>query len=290
MQVPSVAKSVSLGRYFSMSFEPTIGQVLRDARIARGLSLDDIADKTKIRLTLLKYLEANEFKKVGAPSYYRGHLAAYAKLLNLDAAELLKGFDLGDNPLGKPVNRHPSGNPEAVLDNKLNLNRVILNTQEIKVNSAFNWTSLMVAALGLVLVAGVLSFVTGVNQDTVVPPLAEVSEVFEEEILASTPVRVPNQEDANLTASSNDDLVLLVLEAVDGASWVRASNLDDETIYEGTVRQGDSQTISNLDEVKLLVGNAGALNVTLNGQMFGKIGGGGEVKRCNITFTTLECN
>jgi cytoskeleton protein RodZ len=270
----------------------SIGQVLRDARISRGLSLEDIADKTKIRVTLLKYIEADEFEKVGAPTYARGHIAAYAKLMNIDAVELLKGFvSTGDTPLDKVVNQRISSNPEAALDNKFDLEKISLNAREIKTNSGFNWTSLMVTALALVLVVGVFSFVTRVNQETVIPPIADVSEVFEEEnVEATTPARTPNDDEENLTASNGGDLVLLVLNAVDGASWVRASNLDDETIFEGTIRNGESQTISNLDEVKLLVGNAGALNVSLNGQVFGKIGGNGEVKRCSVTFTTLECN
>lgn len=271
----------------------SIGQVLRDARIARGLSLEDVADKTKVRVTLLKYIEADEFEKVGAPTYARGHIAVYAKLMDIDPTELLKGFvSTGDTPLDKVVNQSLSSNPEVALDNEFDLEKVSLNAREIKTTSGFNWTSLMVTALALVLVVGIYSFVTRVNQDAVVPPIADVSEVFEEEenVAATTPARPANESEENLTASTADDLVLLVLEATDAASWVRVSDLDDETLYEGTIRQGESQTISNLEEVRLLVGNAGALNVSLNGQVFGKIGGSGEVKRCSVTFTTLECN
>lgn len=269
----------------------SIGQALRDARISQGLSLEDVSEKTKIRVTLLSLIEADEFKKVGAPTYVRGHITAYAKLIGLDAKELLKGFEdpSGDTPLDKPA-RVAVSQFETKLDEKLVLEKVKASTREIKTTTGFNWTTLMVAALGVVMVVGIFSFVTRVNQETLIPPLADAPEVvIEETPIEQNPV-VPGEDDNNLTASNNSDLVLITLDAVDGNSWVRASNLDDETIFEGTIRRGESETISNLEDVKLLVGNAGALNVTLNGQPFGKIGGSGEVKRCTATFTFLECN
>ncbi|MGA0797875.1 MAG: helix-turn-helix domain-containing protein [Candidatus Nanopelagicales bacterium] len=270
----------------------SIGQALRDARISRGLSLQDISEKIKVRVSLLSLIEVDQFKKVGAPTYVRGHITAYANLVGLDAKELLKGFEdySGDTPLDKPA-REAVSKFETKLDEKLNLEKVSKNAREIKTNSGFNWTTLMVAALGLVFVVGIFSFVTRVNQETVVPPLADTLEI---EVVEETPTEqipvAPDATEDNLTASKDPDLVFLVLEATDGNSWVRASNLDDETIFEGTIRRNESQTISNLDEVRLLVGNAGALNVSLNGQPFGKIGGNGEVKRCSATFTFLECN
>jgi len=269
----------------------SIGQALRDARLSAGMSLEDVSEKTKIRVTLLSLIEADQFKKVGAPTYVRGHITAFANLVGLNAAELLRGFEdySGDTPLDKSA-RPAVSQLENKLDQNLSLEKVKSATREIKTSSGFNWTSLMVAALGLVLVVGIASFVTRVNQETVVPPLADSPEVVVEETPAEQTPVTPDEGEDNLTAAADPDLVLLVLEAVDGNSWVRASNLDDETIFEGTIRSGEVQTISNLDEIRLLVGNAGAINVTLNGQPFGKVGGAGEVKRCSATFTFLECN
>lgn len=270
----------------------SIGQVLRDARISHGLSLQDISEKIKVRVSLLSLIESDQFSKVGAPTYVKGHITAFAKIVGLDARELLKGFEdySGDTPLDKPASVAAS-KFETKIDQNLNLEKIKKNSQELKTNPAFSWNSLMIAALGLVMVVGVFSFVTRVNQETEVPPLADTPEI---EIVEETPSEqipvTPDETEENLTASTDPDLVLLVLEAADGNSWVRASNLDDETIFEGTIRRGESQTISNLDEVRLLVGNAGAINLTLNGQPFGKIGGNGEVKRCSATFTFLECN
>jgi cytoskeletal protein RodZ len=160
----------------------SIGQTLRDTRIAKGLSLEDISDKTKIRVTLLSFIESDQFEKVGAPTYVKGHITAYAKVLNLDSTELLKdfGYNPGDIPLDEVVPQKIS-KTEIKLDNSLNLERIKSNNREIKTSTGFNWSTLMVAALGLVLAVGVFSFVTNVNSGTDVPPLAETSEIFEDE-------------------------------------------------------------------------------------------------------------
>jgi cytoskeleton protein RodZ len=269
----------------------SIGQTLRDARLSQGLTLEDISEKTKVRVTLLSFIEADQFEKVGAPTYVKGHISAIAKVLKLDSNELLKEFGNlpGDTPLDEIVSQKNT-NLDVKLDKNFNSEKVRLGNREIKTSSGFNWSSLMVAALALVMVVGLISFVTRVNQDVSVPPIAEAPEVFEEESVQATPTRTPNADEDNLLAGANNDIVLVVLEAVDGASWVRAANLDDETLFEGTIRLGESQSISDLGDIRILVGNAGALNVTLNGQAFGKIGGNGEVKRCEATLTYLECN
>jgi transcriptional regulator with XRE-family HTH domain len=269
----------------------SIGQTLRDARLSQGLTLEDISEKTKIRVTLLSLIESDQFEKVGANTYVRGHISAIARVLKLDSTELLKEFGNlpGDTPLDELIPQKITKN-EFKLDDNLNTEKVRLGNKEIKTSIGFNWSSLMVAALALMMVVGVFSFVTRVNQDVSVPPIAEAPEVFEEEPVEATPTRTPNADEDNLLAGANNDIVLVVLEAVDGSSWVRASNLDDETLYEGTIRRGESQSISDLGDIRILVGNAGALNVTLNGQAFGKIGGNGEVKRCEATLSYLECN
>lgn len=269
----------------------SIGQILREARVARGLTLEDVAQKTKVRVTLLTFIEADQFEKVGATTYVRGHIQAYAKMLNLDDVELLKdfGYSPGDTPLDSAAPQ-PTSLIEERLANSFEIEKVHFQNKDIKTSTGFNWSTLMVAALGLVLAVGVFSFVTNVNSGTDVPPLAETSEIFEDEPVEAKPAKTPSSEEDNLIADVNNDLVLVILEAVDGNSWVRASDSNDETLFEGTLREGESQTISDISDVRILVGNAGAINVTLNGQPFGKIGGGGEVMRCNASFTTLECN
>jgi curved DNA-binding protein CbpA len=63
------------------------GELLRQVREARQISLDQIADVTKIAIYYLRNLENENFTDLPAPVYVRGYLRQIAQLLGLDPAE-----------------------------------------------------------------------------------------------------------------------------------------------------------------------------------------------------------
>ena len=71
----------------------SIGSQLRQAREARSLSLDDIAQATHIKLHYLEALEADRFEALPSAAQLRGFLRAYADFLTLNSSELLKALD-----------------------------------------------------------------------------------------------------------------------------------------------------------------------------------------------------
>jgi cytoskeletal protein RodZ len=60
------------------------GEILKQAREARQLSLDEIADITKIAIYYLRNLENEYYEELPAEVYVRGYLRQIAKLLGLD--------------------------------------------------------------------------------------------------------------------------------------------------------------------------------------------------------------
>jgi flagellar biosynthesis protein FlhG len=64
------------------------GPVLEQIRLALGLDLRDIAERTKIGYSYLVALEAENYAKLPAPVYVRGFLAEYAKMLGLDGQKV----------------------------------------------------------------------------------------------------------------------------------------------------------------------------------------------------------
>src|SRR5579884_927332 len=66
-----------------------IGERLRSARLARGLSLDDVEAGTRIRRRFLEALEREEFDELPGPVYVRGFLRIYGEFLGIPAEELL---------------------------------------------------------------------------------------------------------------------------------------------------------------------------------------------------------
>jgi cytoskeleton protein RodZ len=67
---------------------PTVGERLRAAREAKGITLDDIAAQTRIPLRHLESIEAAEWEKLPAPTYTVGFAKSYAGAVDLDRVEI----------------------------------------------------------------------------------------------------------------------------------------------------------------------------------------------------------
>ena len=80
-----------------------IGQLLQQKRQALGLSLDDVAEQTRIRMAHLESLEENRFDDLPGPTYVTGFLRIYARFLGLDSDALLAKVNDLQRPEFKPL-------------------------------------------------------------------------------------------------------------------------------------------------------------------------------------------
>lgn len=72
---------------------PTVAEQLRAAREARNLSINEVAEITKMRTDHIRALEEGNFDVFVAPVYIRGFARTYATLLKLDVPVLIKALD-----------------------------------------------------------------------------------------------------------------------------------------------------------------------------------------------------
>lgn len=94
----------------------TVGQILKEERLAQHYTLDDIEKHTKIRKELLEALEADEYSKLPPPTFIQGFIKNYGRLLGLDSQKLLavfrRGFEDSKHPpqvlesLSNPVEKN----------------------------------------------------------------------------------------------------------------------------------------------------------------------------------------
>src|ERR1051326_4819850 len=70
-----------------------LGKKFQDARIARGLTLDEAARLTKIRPSRLAEIEADDFSQFPSLAYAKGFLLIYGKFLDVDVSEYLDAFE-----------------------------------------------------------------------------------------------------------------------------------------------------------------------------------------------------
>jgi len=69
-----------------------IGAILAQTRERNGLTLEQVEERTKIRVKYLRALEDEDWEVLPAPAYTRGFLRAYAEELDLDSELLVDEF------------------------------------------------------------------------------------------------------------------------------------------------------------------------------------------------------
>ena len=69
--------------------QSSIGQVLRDAREAQGLTLEEAAARLRLMQRQIVAMEADEFESLGQPVFARGFVRNYSRLLGLEPEILL---------------------------------------------------------------------------------------------------------------------------------------------------------------------------------------------------------
>src|SRR3984957_5391081 len=72
----------------------SVGRKLQQARLARKLEIEEVAERTKIRPDRIIDLEADEYSHFPNPTYAKSFLAKYARFLEVDIQEELDQFQI----------------------------------------------------------------------------------------------------------------------------------------------------------------------------------------------------
>ena len=70
-----------------------IGQALAQARRRAGLTVTQVSQRTRIRETIIRGIERDDYSACGSDFYARGHIRAIAKVTGIDPAPLIAEFD-----------------------------------------------------------------------------------------------------------------------------------------------------------------------------------------------------
>ncbi len=71
----------------------SVGSTLRDARVASGLSVDDVSNVTRIRPVMVEAIEADDFSLCGGVAYAKGQIRSIAAAVGLDPEEVVAEFN-----------------------------------------------------------------------------------------------------------------------------------------------------------------------------------------------------
>lgn len=241
-----------------------LGQVLIKARKDAGLTLDDLSRLTNIRISLLKEFESNIFINAGGDAYARGHLRSIAKVIGVDAADLIAQFDEEHAQLAR-----------ALRDQLAESNVTAAYPEKSKIT----YKQLIGVSLVGILTIFTISFIAN-STDSNNSPTPNPS--TKPTATAKTSASPTAQATSEIKTYSSGTDVQVKLEAVNGASWLFVSDAAGITLYSGRASQGETFLFSSTETVNLRIGNAGAVKLTVNGEEVPTLGVEGEV--VNVSY------
>ena len=245
----------------------SLGSVIRQARIDAGLSIDDLSERTSIRAGLLKEIESDDFTKCGGETYARGHLRNIAPLLKMDAGVLLELYE-------NEQSMQPRRIQEMLAENNVMTNPVDKKTISWKTLAGISLATL--ALLGAVQIIISNSKTTEISSPEAVATESATSEATNTPEAQPTPTATSTPTTVRDTYSSGTGVSVKVA-ASRGNSWLFVSDANGTTLYSGQIRSGQNLNFSSSTRVSLKVGNAGAVDVSVNGKGAQQIGDDGEV-------------
>ena len=243
----------------------SIGTTLAAARETAGLSLEDVAAATRIRRTLVMNIEDDDYSACGGDFYARGHLRNIAVAVGLDPAPLLAEFD--------------AARTEAAPARATEVFEAETSTWKER-RGGPNWSAAMAAALVLVIAYGLVQALSGSGggghdvadpgRTTTAPPSTSSS---------SSPT--PSGDDSAV-AQAPRGKVTVVVRATD-RSWVQVTTTTGQELFQGLLQRGQQKTFTDKTRLKMVIGNAGGVQLTVNGSLIGAPGRPGQVARVQFT-------
>ena len=227
-----------------------LGQRIRAAREARGLSLSDVAQQIRIRSVYLAAIEDESWSTIGAPVYIRGFLRTYARFLGLDPEEVVAAFNRT-----QPAPAQTLPGREAPLEE---------DEPRPRRSAALIWIAAVVA---VVLIAFVTYNELTLRRSAPVPAVAVAT--------TAPPSAAPagaTPAPAATPGPSTKSTLALVLSA---PSWLRVT-VDGNVSMEGTFPAGTSKTFRGKNAL-VRIGNAGGVEIYVDGKDVGKLGKNGDV-------------
>lgn len=268
----------------------TVGETVERARTAAGMTLAQVAAQTRVRATVIAAIEADDFRLCGGDVYARGHLKSIATVVGIDPAALAAHFDEqcgAERVVMEPV--EPIAQPTQITQSGGGAHGLAALAGTLGASVAggrrgANWTAVMALALTVIVGLGLVSFLQRPSSSTPAaggPSTPTSSSPAAGATPSATPTATPTAPTTPSTSPTDvvaaADGVTVTVTATGRASWMRITNGSGKTLFEGTLTQGNTQTVRDKTKVKLLIGNAGAVSLTVNGHDLGQPGTGGQV-------------
>ncbi len=262
----------------------TVGLLLKQARESAGLSVDEVAALTRIRPQVILDLEAGNLVSSGGIAYARGHIRSIAKVINADPEVLVAQFnqeaDLSSRSMSElladnsATTRH-SDSPN-ISYKKLSIAGIVLSALLIIIPavSSFFHSTPKISKPTPQPSATAHAVTTPSPASTSAAPVASATPAATAtpSVAASaSPAATPSVSASVVPAST------VSFKAVNANSWFSVTDSSGTVLWHGTLYKGATESFNVTALIDVTIGNAGAVDVTINGKDAGVSGTIGQV-------------
>jgi cytoskeletal protein RodZ len=208
-------------------------------------------------------MEANNFSQCGGETYARGHLRNIAIKLNVDQQIFLTAFE--DEQM----------HVDRTMQDLLVENNVMREPKEVR---KVSWKVLVTISVASLFVAGLAQIIVSNNSTPDIPVAIEESPAASASPEA-TPQETENEETVPTDEAtiSTGQGVEVIIAATRAKSWLFVSDSSGRVLFSGQISTGVTKTFSSDLTLNLKIGNAGGVDLSVNGKKIDSVGIDGQV-------------
>lgn len=243
-----------------------IGQLIREMREELGLSHEDLAGKTLIRPSLLKAMESGNISQLPEPVYTRGLIRRYGESLGLDGEALASQYFT-----------------PPIVEESRSFWRVPITPQLRPLHLYITYVVLIAAAISALSYTLKRTTYRTSSLPVLEGKVAEEATMPEAGPEAQRDPGAAAQPTAAPTAVTSEPVRVAV--KIQAQSWLRVT-ADNTVVFEGILKEGDTQTWTAKEALTVRAGNAGGVVVAFNEGNAEPLGQPGAVRE--TTFSPVK--
>lgn len=228
----------------------SIGDTLAQARSQAGLTIAEVSQRTRIRETIVRGIEHDDFSACGGDFYARGHIRSIARVAGVDPEPLIHEYDT------------THGAPQAIRAADVFEPATPIKLKERR---GPNWSLAMIIVLALLLGYGAYRVVAAVASPGGHTPVAAPP--------SHHPSAAPTTPTPTPTHVSHR--VVIRLTAIEDC-WVEFTTPAGGYLSQDYVVGGSRKTWTFHHGVTMQIGNPGGILLTVNGKNLGRPGAVGQ--------------
>ncbi len=304
-----------------MDEKETLGKYLKTQRESKKVSLREVAKNTRVREDILRAIEEDQHDLLPPATYVKGFLLAYAKYLKLDPNDVFLRYRgvSEEEPVTPPSPPSPKSKekspstPRQKTKQDIPLPEPRKSKQEIpptppsKPKQKVPWNIKQILVVGGVILASLIgsyffSLYSSIRPVEPIPQKPVIKETLpmapsppgfattfvpeEKPVVKEEPLLISSSPVAVKTSLPEKKPLSLQLKAVE-ETWVNLQ-VDDQPGNGMVFKPGEGISVQASNRIRMKLGNAGGLDLILNGKSLEKFGKSGEVLTLIFTSQGIE--